>query len=129
MIMVTFLLYTVMALLANAGMAMILYISLQQGQWLDKLLNWQHRLQLWDMEGKEFLAKAGGYCELCFSHFITFVGFWPYAFFMNYAADAWVTDNVASTGIAVLINITWYLFYVSIGTNLTLYFITRLFQK
>ena len=43
--MLTFLLYTIVALLANACLAKIIFISIQPGQWLDKLLNWQQRLQ------------------------------------------------------------------------------------
>ncbi|MCB0697605.1 MAG: hypothetical protein KDC07_09590, partial [Chitinophagaceae bacterium] len=78
--MITFLLYTIVAWVANACIAKILYISIQPGQWLDKLLNWQNRLHAWDMQGKEFLVKAGGMCELCFSHLVTFTGFWIYLF-------------------------------------------------
>lgn len=51
--MITFLLYTLVAWLANACLIKILYISIQPGQWLDKLLHWQDRLHKWDLEGKE----------------------------------------------------------------------------
>lgn len=127
--MITFLLYTIMALVVNACLAKILYISIQPGQWLDKLLYWQYRLQQWDIEGKEFLAKAGGYCELCFCHAVTVLGFLFYAFFMNMAVGEWVTGGVNEFWIACIVNITWYIAYVSAGTNLSLYFIIKLFQK
>lgn len=127
--MITFLLYTLVAWLANACLIKILYISIQPGQWLDKLLHWQDRLHKWDLEGKEFLVKAGGLCELCFSHFITFGGYWLYLLFMHHAIGYWITAPVEDSITAFVINITWYLAYVSIGTNLALYFITKLFRE
>jgi hypothetical protein len=127
--MTEFFLYTLLALVANAATAKILYISIQPGQWLDKLLNWQYKLQQWDLEGKEFLVKAGGYCELCFSHAVTFVGFWFYLFFMNDVAGIWVSDGMHNVISAVVANIIWYLVYVSVGTNMALYFIIKLFDK
>lgn len=127
--MTTFLLYTVIAWLANACMAKIIFISIQPGQWLDKLLNWQNRLYQWDMAGQEFLAKAGGMCELCFSHLVTFVSFWAYLFFMHHAIGYWVTTPVDNRLAAFCINIIWYLGYVGIGTNMALYFILKLFRS
>ena len=126
--MITFLLYTIIAWLANACLAKILFISIQAGQWIDKLFNWQNRLYNWDLTGQEFLAKAGGLCELCFSHFITFLSFWSYLFFMQHVLGYWVTTPVESVPAAWLINIIWYLVYVAVGTNLSLYFIHKLFQ-
>lgn len=127
--MITFILYTIVAWVANASIAKIIFISIQPGQWLDKLLNWQKRLYEWDIEGNEFLAKAGGLCELCFSHLITFVGYWAYLFFMQTAIGYWVTSPVDNHLTAFLVNIIWYLVYVSIGTNMAVYFITKLFQS
>ncbi len=127
--MITFLLYTLLAWVANASLVKILHVSIQQGQWLDKLLNWQDRLYNWDIEGKEFLAKAGGLCELCFSHAITFISFWCYTLFMSEALDLWVTARIDSWLLALFINVLWYLIYISIGTNMALYFIIKLFRK
>jgi hypothetical protein len=127
--MTVFLLYTIMALIVNASLAKILYISIQSGQWLDKLLHWQYRLQQWDIEGKEFLAKAGGYCELCFSHAVTVLGFTFYTFFMNTVVGVWVSEGQEDVCAALAVNIIWYFAYVSVGTNLSLYFIIKLFQK
>jgi hypothetical protein len=127
--MITFLLYTALALLANGCLARIIFTSIQPGQWLDILLNWQNRLQQWDRQGKAFLVKAGGYCELCFSHAITFLCYWGYAFTMQLAIGEWITSSVTNTGATVIINIVWYLVYVSIGTNLSLHFISKLHKK
>jgi|GEM_PF-1694841 hypothetical protein len=124
--MITFLLYTILALLANACLARILFISIQQGQWLDTLLNWQTRLQQWDRQGKDFLVKAGGYCELCFSHAITFICYWGYVLTMNAAIGEWITSSVNNAAASIVINIVWYLVYVSVGTNLSLHFISKL---
>ncbi len=92
--MITFLLYTMVAWFANASFVKILHISIQPGQWLDSLLNYQKHLQQWDLKGKLFLSKAGGYCETCFSHLITFFCFWVYVVFMNTVVDVWITDGV-----------------------------------
>jgi hypothetical protein len=123
--MLPFLLYTVIAILANACLAKILYISIQPGQWLDKLLGWQRRLQQWDIQGKTFLVKAGGYCELCFSHFISFVSFWCYVLFAAQVLHTWLTAGIDNIAIAIAINIIWYLVYISLATNLALIFITN----
>lgn len=126
--MITFLLYTTLALLANACLARIIFISIQPGQWLDTILNWQTRLQRWDRQGKIFLVKAGGYCELCFSHAITFICYWGYAIVMQQAIGQWITTHVSNIGATIVINIIWYLAYISIGTNLSLHFITKLYK-
>lgn len=127
--MITFLLYTLLAWVANACLVKIIYISIQPGQWIDKLLKWQNRLHQWDMEGKEFLVKTGGMCELCFSHLFTFISYWAYLFFMQAVAGYWITTPVDGTMAAGIVNVIWYLAYVGIGTNMALYFITRLFQS
>jgi hypothetical protein len=127
--MIAFLLYTIVALIANACLAKILFISIQQGQWLDSLLGWQKKLQKWDMEGKMFLVKAGGYCELCFSHAVTFICFWCYVLFMNSVIHYWLTDEVNNWITTITINIIWYLFYISTGTNLSLYLLNKMKQR
>lgn len=108
-----FLAYTTIALLANACIVKILHISIQYGQWLGI---WQKYLARWDEMGNVFMAKAGGLCEACFSHALTFIFFWVYLIAMLHVFDivwyAWIL---------------WYFIYVSIGTILSLYFITKLF--
>lgn len=124
--MISFLLYTITALIANACLVKILFISIQQGQWLDSLLGWQKKLQKWDREGKMFLVKAGGYCELCFSHAVTFICFWCYVLFMNSVIHYWLTDEVNNIIVKITINIIWYLTYISTGTNLSLYLLNKM---
>lgn len=127
--MLTFLLYTIFALIANACLAKIIYISIQPGQWLDKLLNWQQRLKRWDLQGKTFLVKAGGYCELCFSHFITFISFWCYVLVSKVVLSFWLTAGVDNLILKIAVNIIWYLVYISLGTNLALIFIAPPLRK
>lgn len=127
--MTIFLVFTTIAWLATACMAMLLYVSIQPGQWLDKLLNWQALLHKWDLQGKELLVKAGGMCELCFSHFISSLSYWLYLFFTSHTIHYWITVPVESAVAVVIVNITWYLAYVAVGTNLSLFFITRLFRQ
>lgn len=127
--MIIFLLYTIIAWLANASFVKILHISIQPGQWLDSLLNYQKRLQQWDLKGKLFLSKAGGYCETCFSHLITFFCFWMYVVFMNAVVDVWVTDGVHGLLWKALVNFVWYMVYMCIGSMASLYFIIKLFSK
>ena len=123
--MLSFLLYTVVALLANACLARILFISIQQGQWLDQLLNWQKRLQKWDLQGKTFLVKAGGYCALCFCHLVSVIGFWSYFLFCKTVLNAWLTEAINNFFVSGAINFIWFLVYISLGTNLALLFITK----
>ncbi len=127
--MIIFLLYTIIALISNASLAKILFISIQRGQWLDKLLGWQNRLLRWDLEGLRSLAKIGGYCELCFSHVLSFIGFWAYVLFMNKVAGLWISAISPNMIVTITINLIWYLVYISLATNLSLYFIVKLFQK
>ncbi|RYE25455.1 MAG: hypothetical protein EOP51_04010 [Sphingobacteriales bacterium] len=124
--MIAFLLYTIVALVANACLVKILFISIQQGQWLDNLLGWQKKLQEWDRQGKVFVVKAGGYCELCFSHAVTFICFWCYVLFMNAVLHYWLTDEVNNMIVKIVINIIWYLTYISTGTNLSLYLLNKM---
>lgn len=123
--MIAFLLYTILALIANACLTRILFISMQPGQWLDSLLGWQKLLQKWDRQGKTFLVKVGGYCELCFCHAVTFISFWAYVLMMRMVVCYWITDEVNNLIAAATINFIWYLTYVSIGTNLSLHFINK----
>lgn len=127
--MMEFLLYTVFSLLATACLAKILYFSIQPGQWLDSLLGWQNKLRKWDLSGNQFAAKIGGYCEMCFCHAISFLSFWVYCLFMREGLGMWPTFHIDSIILSVIVNVVWYIAYVSIGTNAGLYFLTKLFNK
>lgn len=124
-----FLLYTLVAWLATASLTKVLHISIQHDQWLDNLLDWQNRLFQWDMHGRTFLAKAGGLCEICFAHALAFISYWVYLIFMNTVAGLWLTDSIDNIILSFFANVVWYLVYVSISTNLSLYFLVKLFQK
>lgn len=127
--MTTFLIITVIGWIATACLTKILFISIQDGQWLDNLLGWQRRLAEWDKAGKTFYAKAGGYCELCFCHAISFLSFWSYAMVANMAFDTWITESVNGWVWKVLINAVWYLVYIAVATNMSLHFVTRMFKQ
>lgn len=114
--MMTVLLYTVFALIANACFVLIMYISIQPTQWLGA---WDKVLSNMDKKGIVWV-KPLGYCELCFSHMMTFFLFWVYAFFM--------TDN-GLWHFGVISSIIWFLVYDVIGTILSLYFVTKLFKE
>lgn len=123
--MLVFLLYTIVSVIATASLAKILYFSIQSGQWLGK---WQNVLISLNEKGHSGLTKFLGQCEMCFSHFISFLSFWVYAAFMNMVLNYWVTTPIDGWLPVVLFNIMWYLAYVAITTNLSLYFITKLFE-
>lgn len=113
--MIVYILITLLSLLANASIVKMLHTSIQIGQWLEI---WQKYLAKWDSEGRVFLAKAGGLCELCFSYWITTILFIPYLVAMMLTFD-----------VAWYVYIGWYLLYVPFGTMLSLYFIVKLFAK
>ena len=127
--MIIFCLYTIIAWLANASLVKILHISIQPGQWIDTLFNYQKHLQEWDLRGNIFLSKVGGNCEVCFSHTLTFFGYWVYVVFMNMVLNVWISDSLEVMWQILLVNIVWYLVYASIGSMLSLYFIVKLFAK
>ncbi len=110
-------------LLGVASFSFIFYMSIQEGQWLDLLFDWQKTLRKWDISGTKkglFLSKILGYCELCFSHFVSFVAFW----FLLVCVDL-----LFDLHIPIFIYLIWYLVQVSLQTTLNLFFITKLFNK
>lgn len=120
---IEFTILTFFFMLGTASLSLILYISIQHDQWLDMIFNWQDRLREWDLSGTkrgQFLAKIFGYCELCFSHFISFISFWVFLISMNIFYD--ITTSI-------FIYFVWYLIHVSFQTCLNLFFITKLFNK
>lgn len=104
-------------IIGNASLAFLLYCSIQKGQWLDIILKWQTRLRNWDISGTTkgmVLHKILGGCELCFAHLISFVGFWFLVAFCYHTVDwRWVI---------------LYFVYVPTATNLSLYFIKKLYN-
>lgn len=118
--MIIFLLYTIVAVLANACMAKILHFSIQDGQWIDTLFKWQYRLRKWAEKGK-WWVKPLGLCEMCFSHFIAVMGFIIYCLFVNIsginALHHWFLWFVT------------YCMYVGLTTNASLYLIVKAFNS
>lgn len=126
--MIELLLYTVFSLLATGCLAKVLFFSIQEGQWLDKLIGWQAKLKKWDFTGNELLAKAGGLCDFCFAHAIAFFGYWAYFILMKGGFDLWITTGIDNAWVYVPVNIIWYLGYVGIGTITSLYVISKMFK-
>ena len=115
----------------GACFAKIIFLSIQRGQWLDKLLNWQNRLRNWDISGTSkgfLLSKIGGYCELCFSHLVAFLNFWALLIF-TLIKSSWITENTNGLGQIIFLNIISYLIFVCGGTIINLWFILNLFSK
>lgn len=113
--------------IAGACFAKIIFLSIQRGQWLDKLLKWQQRLRNWDLSGTKkgvFFSKIGGYCELCFSHAIAFINFWVFLAFALLKLR-WITNKCDTTSTFIFLNAVWYLIFICIGTMLNLYFILK----
>ena len=109
-------------LIGIASFNFVLFMSIQPTQWLDSLFNWQKKLRDWDISGTKngmILSKILGYCELCFSHFVAFIGFW-----ITLAVVLVMYD----LNFPIWLYFVWYLMQVSISTNLNLYFITKLFK-
>jgi hypothetical protein len=114
--MMLFLFYTLIFWLAVAGFTFMLWVSIQPGNWAEK---WQNRLRKWDLDGNEFLYRIMGGCQVCFSHAIAQVSFLFYvAFFLS--LDIWAPGIIGS--------IIWYIVYISVCTNINLFFITKLYK-
>lgn len=122
--------YTFLFWFSGGCFAKILFLSIQRGQWLDKLLGWQNKLRNWDISGTQrgvFFSKIGGYCELCFSHAIAFLNFWAYLWFLVIKSH-FITYNVTGVISTIFLTILWYLIFVSSATIINLWFIVKLFN-
>ncbi|WP_312208275.1 hypothetical protein [Empedobacter sp.] len=110
-------------LLGVASFSFILFMSIQKGQWLDLLFNWQDKLRKWDVSGTKkglFLSKIFGFCELCFSHLVSFVAFWFLLVGVSMQYDL---------HFPIFIYVIWYFIQVPLQTVFNLFFITKLFKK
>lgn len=127
----TFFFVTVLFWLANSAFVKLMYLSIQPGQWLDMLFNWQDHLNKWYQSNSRFyngLAKAAGDCQQCFSVWLTFISWWCYVLFMNVVLHSWITDGLSVKHgtilyffLAGLINIIWYMVYWCIGSVFSLF--------
>lgn len=113
---IAFIVYTVVFWLAVAGLTFMLWVSIQPGNWAEK---WQRKLRQWDVNGNEFLYRVMGGCQLCFSHAIAQLSFLLYVA-LFFALEIWSLGIVGS--------VIWYLVYISMCTNLNLFFITKLYK-
>lgn len=80
-----FIVTTLMFIIGNAALAFILYMLIQKDQIFDLVFKWQNMLRKFDLAGttnKLILYKILGGCLLCFSHFLSFLGFWLYLLFI-----------------------------------------------
>jgi hypothetical protein len=112
--MMAFFLYSVVALAANTAMLFLLHFSIQSGQWLDSLLDWQKKVFEWDKQGKAFLVKAiGGECDVCYSHVYSQLFFIPYMVIAVY---------VVGVDLAWWVWLIVWFGYVSIATGLSLFY-------
>jgi len=106
-------------LIGTATFTKIFHFSIQQDQWLDKLFNWQDRLEavghktgFWN----ELMYKAGGKCSYCFSHAVAFLSFALFCVVSYVGLDIWFfVDGMA---MQILVNIIVYMFYIATSTCL-----------
>jgi len=96
----------------------MLHTSIQPGQMFGA---WQNQLQKWAEQDKTFLHHWLGGCEICTSSFVSFMSIPVYMAFM-YGIDAWQLHGL-------IVNIIWLIIYWSLGTNLNLLFLVKLFEK
>lgn len=114
---------TILFILGNASLAFMLFMSIQQDQWIDKLFKWQKMLREYDLKGTASgmaLYKVLGGCELCFAHLISFLGYWVYLVFIFL-----LQTEVRHWAIWVI----FYFIYVPLTTNVSLYFIKKLYKN
>jgi len=122
-----FILWTAIFWVGIASVAKVFHISTQEGQLLGA---WQKQLRAWDTRGDksgQFYAKIGGYCELCYSHAFSLLGFIIYAFFMNGVLGLWV-PGWGGLVLDIVFNLVWFFAFVHTSTILTLFFIVKLFK-
>lgn len=80
--MLTYLLYTCFFILGYACFLKMLHFSIQPGQWIDKVWNWQDKLRVWDENGSPWAKWLGG-CEMCFSAFFSLLAMPVYLAFLH----------------------------------------------
>lgn len=132
-----FLLYTLVFWFGSICFTKVMRYSIQDGQILDKIFNWQNNLNKLSQSPKGWkkgLAKIGGDCHMCFGHAMAFLSFIAYAVFMNVSAHLWVTDTIGGSGLSRfvlcgIINFIWYVLFMSIGSVLNFSILIRKKKK
>lgn len=125
--MLIFLLYTSLFWFAGASFAWLFWASTRPEQVLDVIFKWQNMLAYLFGKGgyPRLLAKGIGDCELCTANAMGIVWFFAYRVFMVGSVDLWIPSS--SAGMAIAVNIVWFLFYTSVQWNLNRWFITGKF--
>lgn len=119
----TFLIYTILWMLGAGSFAKILHVSIQDGEWLG---GWKKVLRKIDASKWGALSKPLGLCEICFAHMIAFLSFWCYVLFMS-GLGLWAIHSDVMV-MNIFLHLVWYIIYISITTQLGLYFIVKLFK-
>lgn len=131
--MLTFLLYTLLFSMAGMCWVRVMTILIQPMQLLDMIFGWQkmlNRLANSPVKRNQGLAKILGDCEVCWSHFLTFIWFFVYAFMMNIVIHHWITDFITAHGIlhfilAIITDFIWYIVFCSMGTIFSLWALVK----
>lgn len=131
--MLTFLLYTLLFSMAGMCWVRVMTILIQPMQLLDMIFGWQkmlNRLANSPVKRNQGLAKILGDCEVCWSHFLTFIWFFVYTFIMNVVIHHWITDFITAHGIlwwilALITDFIWYIVFCSMGTIFSLWALVK----
>ena len=122
--MLTFIFYTIIFLLAIPSAIKIWHFAIQGGQALDLLFGyqkWLDRLYSSPSIIKNILGKMMGNCVMCMSFWASLIGTSIYFIFMInqncWAVDGWINGAI------------WLLVFNFLCTILSVYFITKLFEK
>lgn len=114
--MMEFIVFSLIFWIGVAGFTFMLWVSIQPGNWAEK---WQNKLRAWDLSGNEFLYRVMGGCQVCFAHAVAQLSFLVYLAFF-FCLELW--------SMGFLGGLIWYGLYISISTNLNLFFITKLYK-
>lgn len=116
--MLTILLYSLLFLAANVAMGRFALLAVAPENMLDILFGWQNMLnRMWSSKNKlvKLLEKMLGGCNMCLLHMVSIMSYIMYAVCLNIVGHAWITDYVSGSVWKVVINIIWYIVFVSIG--------------
>jgi len=135
--MLTFLLLTIMFLLAGNGIVKIFFEMIQDGGALDVVFGWQKILKkLYAKESKvaHLLESMLGGCKRCFSFWFMPTWFLFYCITSKYAFHIWITDLITHSGfwhwvIICLTNWTWYCMFHALGAEGGYFILTKFKNK
>lgn len=114
----TILLYSLLFLAANVAMGRFALLAVAPENMLDILFGWQSMLnKMWESKNKivKLLEKMLGGCNMCLLHMVSIVSYIMYYIASTKIGHVWVTDYVTGSIWKVVINIIWYIVFVSIA--------------